>query len=202
MSLPPEYFARAWQDDDDPWRIAGRWYERRKRDLVMAVLPQERFGRALEVGCAAGHLSERLAGRCDDLLACDVDGTAVALARTRLAGSPHGATVILEQRWLPAEYPEGGFDLVVVSEVGYYLGPEDLDLLAARVTASLRPGGVLLACHWRHPAPGYPGDAAQVHGRLGARGLAVVAHHVEPDLLLDVWTTGEASVAREEGWLP
>lgn len=201
MSLPPDYFAAAWAEDDDPWRIADRWYERRKRDLVLAALPRERFGRALEVGCAAGHLTRRLAARCDRLLAVDVDERAVGLARGRLQDGPDADGVSVEQRWLPSQWPDGTFDLVVVSEVGYYLGVEDLDRLAGLAADGLAPGGVLLACHWRHAAPGYPGTAAEVHDRFGRTGLAVVAHHEEPDLLLDVWTSGEPSVARAEGWL-
>ena len=163
VTLPPEYFEQAWAGDDDPWRIADRWYERRKRDLVLAALPRERFGRGLEVGCAAGHLTRRLAGRCDRLLACDGSPRAVALARERVPARPSPC----EQRWLPAEWPEGRFDLVVLSEVGYYLGREDLARLARLCADGLRPGGVLVACHWRHPAPGYPGTAAGVHDRLG-----------------------------------
>jgi len=202
VTLPPEYFAERWQADEDPWRIADRWYERRKRDLVMAALPRERFATALEVGCAAGHLSERLADRVDDLLACDVDPTAVGLAGARLSGRAGGeGAVRVQQRRLPQEWPDGSFELVVVSEVGYYLGPDDLDGLARATLGCLAPGGVLIACHWRHPAEGYPLQAAQVHDRLERDGLAVVAHHQEPDLLLDVWTTGEPSVARAEGWL-
>ncbi|MGJ7439879.1 class I SAM-dependent DNA methyltransferase [Aquipuribacter sp. MA13-6] len=201
MTLPPEYFADRWTQDDDPWRIADRWYERRKRDLVMAALPRERFGRGLELGCAAGHLTERLAARCEQLLACDGDPRAVALAGERLSASPQAGAVTLQQRWVPGQWPDGTFDLIVVSEVGYYLGADDLAELADRAVAGLAPGGVLLACHWRHPAPGYPGTAAGVHECLGGTGLAHLAHHEEPDLLLDVWTSGEASVARAEGWL-
>lgn len=196
MSLPSEYFDEAWRDDADPWRIADRWYERRKRDLLMAALPRERFGRVLELGCAAGHLSERLVQRCEELLACDGAAEAVALARQRL-----GTRAVVEQRWLPQQWPPGRFDLVVVSEMAYYLGVDDLDRLAGLVAGSLTDDGVLVACHWRHPAPGYPGTATGVHDRLGRLGLARVAQHVEPDLLLDVWTAGEPSVARSEGWL-
>jgi hypothetical protein len=39
VSLPAEYFAERWGDSDDPWQIAVRWYERRKRDVLMACLP-------------------------------------------------------------------------------------------------------------------------------------------------------------------
>ncbi len=199
MSLDPAWFAGMWDGDDDPWRIAGRWYERRKRDLVVASLPRERFGRALEVGCAGGHLTERLAPRCSSLLACDVDPRAVALARARAAGL--GPAVTVEQRWLPREWPDGGFDLVVLSEVAYYLDADDLADLVRRAVVSLGDDGVLVSCHWRHEAPGYPGTAQGVRDALAGAGLARVLAHDEPDLLLDVWTAGEPSVARAEGWL-
>ncbi len=198
MTLPPEYFAQQWDGDDDPWRIADRFYERRKRDLVLAALPRERFATALEVGCAAGHLTARLAPCCDALLACDVEPRAVALAAARTDADP-GVTV--EVRRMPQEWPQGRFDLVVVSEVGYYFGGSDLAALADRAAGCLTSDGVLLACHWRHPAPDYPSSAADVHDALGSTGLTRAAQHAEPDLLLDVWTRAEASVARAEGWL-
>lgn len=205
MSLPPEYFARLWADDDDPWRIAERWYERRKRDLVMACLPRERFGSALEVGCAAGHLTERLAARCDEVLAVDVDARAVGLTRERVArGARAGEVtgkVTVQRRQVPEQWPEQAFDLVVVSEVGYYLGALDLGVMVEHAVAGLHHDGVLVACHWRHDTPEYPGDADLVHARLAAAGLARCVRHEEPDLLLDVWTAGESSVARHEGWL-
>jgi len=208
MTLQPQYFAERWAGDDDPWRIAERWYERRKRDLLMAALPRERFPRALEVGCAAGHLTWRLALRCDALLAVDVDPRAVELTRAQVErpagrhlGQQPAGTVVVEQRWLPQDWPAGDLDLVVLSEVGYYLGADDLAELVGLVVESLDDDGVVLACHWRHEAPGYPGDAAGVHAAIAAAGLSQVVHHEEPDLLLDVWTRGEPSVARAEGWL-
>ena len=199
MSLPEAYFRGRWTGDDDPWRIADRFYERRKRDLVLATLPRERFGRAFEAGCAAGHLTERLAGRCDELWACDGAERAVALAAQRVSGLGH---VRVSHRWLPDQWPSGRFDLVVLSEVAYYLDAPDLVRLADLARDSLTDEGVLVLCHWRHPAPGYPSTAEQVHERLAGLGLRPVARHAEVDLLLDVWTRGEASVARAEGWLP
>ena len=169
----------------------------------MAVLPVERVGRALEVGCAAGHLTERLAGRCGSLLACDVDPRAVALTRERLDGraDPGTGSVVVEQRWLPRDWPEGRFDLVVLSEVAYYLDAADLAELVRLTAAALGADGTLVLCHWRHDAPGYPGTAAGVRDAVAGAGLARVVAHEEPDLLLDVWTAGEPSVARREGWL-
>lgn len=200
MSLPAEYFAERWGDSDDPWQIAVRWYERRKRDVLMACLPRERYRSGFEPGCAAGYLTARLAGRCDQLLAADTDPRAVALTRTRVADDH----VRVERHAVPADWPDDRFDLIVVSELGYYLAADDLELLAARIAGSLQPGGTVVACHWRHSAPGHPSTAEQVHLtvplQIPQAGHAV--RHVEPDFLLDVWVSGEPSVARHEGWLP
>jgi SAM-dependent methyltransferase len=198
VTLPPGYFRDLWAQDDDPWHIADRFYERRKRDLVLASLPRARFGTGFELGCAAGHLSAGLAERCARLLCWDVDERAVALTRERVPEAQ------VEQRAAPHDWPTGAHDLVVVSEVGYYLGSADLARLARRAVSGTAAGGVLLACHWRHEAPDYPSTAEEVHGTLadaaGADGLARAVGHVEPDLLLDVWVRGEPSVAAAEGW--
>ena len=42
--------AELYADGADPWR-AGSWYERRKRAVVLASLPRERYRRAFEPGC-------------------------------------------------------------------------------------------------------------------------------------------------------
>ena len=63
------------------------------------------------------------------------------------------------------------FDLVVVSEVGYFLSPRDLEDLVERIRRSLTPDGVVLLCHWRHPIHGWPLDAAAVHETFAASGL-------------------------------
>ena len=97
---------------------------------------------------------------------------------------------------VPQQWPDGTFDLVVLSEVGYYA--RDLDLLARRAWDSLGPDGVLVACHWRHPAPDHPHDADAVHRALHRPGRRIV-EHVEDDFRLDVWTATGRSVAVETG---
>ena len=48
------YFADMYAGDDDPWGFDDRWYERRKYALTVAMLPDPRYRRALEPGCANG----------------------------------------------------------------------------------------------------------------------------------------------------
>jgi SAM-dependent methyltransferase len=198
MSLPPGYFEDMYAGSPDPWGFRTRWYEQRKRALTVAALTRPRYTRAFEPGCSIGTLTAALAERCDAVVAADSSAAAVASARAALSGSGH---VDVRRMRVPVEWPDGAFDLVVVSEIGYYLGPESLARLADRVVAALVEGGTLLACHWRHPVADYPATGDEVHAALGARPeLRRAVRHVEEDFVLEVWTRGPApSVARQEG---
>ena len=195
-SLGKDYFDGLYAKRADPWRLATRWYEKRKRTITVASLPAERYENALEIGCSIGMLTADLAQRCDSLLALDVAEAAVLAARERV---PENVTV--EQRDATSDYPEGTFDLVVLSEVGYYLGESVLARLLGAIAASLSAGGVLLACHWRHPVDGYLQSGDAVHAAIGELGLHRLARHEEADFVLEVWSRDERSVAAVEGLL-
>jgi SAM-dependent methyltransferase len=197
MISSADYFNSLYDACDDPWGFRNRWYERRKRLLTLALLPREHYRCAFEPGCGNGELSAQLAGRCDHLLAADLNETAVRLAAGRVASASH---VRVERRSVPHEWPEGAFDLIVISELAYYLSAPDLERLAERIKASLTPDGTLLACHWRRPFDAAPQSAACVHALLDARcGLTRLVRHEDPDVLLDVWSHDARSVAEQEG---
>ncbi|GAA1764760.1 hypothetical protein GCM10009795_009110 [Nocardioides hankookensis] len=154
------------RQQEDPWGVDSRWYELRKRALTTAALPRPAYGRTLEVGCSTGALAADLADRSRDLLAVDASPAAVSAATARLGTRPG---VAVERRDLPGDWPPGEFDLVVLSEVGYFLSPRDLDHLVARIDAALAPDGDLVLCHWRHPIVGWPLDGPTVHDRVRSR---------------------------------
>ena len=199
-SLGQEFFDDFYGDRPDPWGFESRWYERRKRAITMASLPRESFRSAFEPGCSIGVLTAELASRSDRVLATDISEWPLLAARRRLAGHPG---VRFEQRRIPDEWPDEQFDLVVLSEVGYYCGADDLRRLAERASSSLTSDGVLLACHWRHPVGEYPLRGDEVHRVLkDTPGLAVLAEHAEEDFILHVFTRPAAgSVARATGLL-
>ncbi|MDF2554652.1 MAG: hypothetical protein K0R60_547 [Microbacterium sp.] len=182
---------------DDPWGLDSRWYERRKRALLLATLPRERFARVLELGCASGATTRALAERAASVVA--VDASEVALSRARDRGVPAG--VAYEHRELPDDWPAGPFDLVVLSELAYYWSPERFATALDRVDASGTADAVFVVCHWRHTI----GDAAQagddVHAAVAARPeWRMLSRHVEEDFLLDVFVRPAAvSVGVEEG---
>ncbi len=169
----------------DPWGVDDRFFEARKRALLVAALPRSRFRHAVEVGGSTGALAEALAERCDDLVVLDASGAAVAAARARLGGLPH---VRVEHALVPGQWPaapEGGFDLVVVSEVGYFLSPADLRDLLSRVARDLSPDGVIVLCHWRHEVVGWPLDGPSVHAlALAAAPRPLLARYGDRDVEL------------------
>jgi SAM-dependent methyltransferase len=186
MTLPEEHFNRLYADSADPWGFADRWYEERKRAVTLAALPERRYASAYEPGCSIGVLTAALAPRCDRLLATDVSPGALAAAAKRLAGSPH---VRFERRALPDGWPTGSFDLVVLSEVLYYLSKDDLQTAVRRAVDAIAPGGTLLAVHWRHPVQDYPnsGDAVQrALAEVAEPKLVRTVRHREADLDLSV----------------
>ncbi|MEJ5862955.1 class I SAM-dependent methyltransferase [Pseudomonas farsensis] len=196
MSLDAQYFAELYAGNDDPWAFRTRWYERRKRDLVYASLPRQCYARVFEPACANGELSALLAERCASLVCQDIDATAVALARQRLADVPHAS---VEQAHLPADWPGGQFDLIVLSEIGYYLDPTDWLQVIERAVASLTYDGGLLACHWRHPIAGCPQDGNEVHALLAERlPLYRQLRHEEADFVLEYWACQPSVVDLDE----
>jgi len=197
MSVATPYFDDLFAASDDPWAFRQRWYERRKRALTLAALTRPRYASIFEPGCANGELSFALAPRCDRLLCCDTAQQAVNLAQARLRGFAHAQ---VQQSRLPAQWPSDSFELIVLSELCYYLDPDDLDQLIDRALASLTDDGQLLACHWRPAIEGCPQTAEQVHERLQQRlDMPRLVHHHESDFLLDLWSRDGTSVATHEG---
>ncbi len=197
----PASFDQRYAGNDDPWHIDHRWYERRKRAVLLASLPRERFGLILEPGCGSGTLSAALAGRCDRLVACDISPRAIALAAGRLHGN---ANVSLSCQQIPTQWPLADgmhADCIVVSELGYYLAAPQFAQLAARIASTLADGGILVACHWKGAFDERTMQTPAMHDRLQASlGLASLVRHEEPDFLLDVWSADPRSVATHEGF--
>lgn len=194
----PVDFDAMYAVSDDPWGFADRWYERRKRALTLASLPAERYRSALEIGCSIGLFTDELADRVDSIIATDVADRAIELAGARLAAKPW---VRIEQRRVPAEWPDGSFDLVILSETGFYLSRLELAELADRIGAALDPDGVVLLCHWRPHVAGLEVAGDEVHEILRDRlGFTATARHIEDDFVLEVLQADPgASVAKATG---
>jgi len=164
------YFDALYASDPDPWRFATSDYEAAKYAATVKAVGGRRYRAGLEVGCSIGVLSAQVAPLCAYFLGLDISEKPLAAARARSAGIP--SAHFLRGR-VPADWPEGSFDLVILSEVLYFLSDEDIQETAARVRASLLPGGRVLLVNWLGATETpLPGDAA-AEQFLGALALPV-----------------------------
>ncbi len=159
-SLPTTYFDDVYRASNDPWAFETSPYERNKYAATMAALPQERYINAFEIGCSIGVLSEMLAQRCDRLLSVDASELPLETARKRLVTYPQ---VTVRQMSIPDTFPDEQFDLIVLSEVGYYLSLPDLKKLRQQLIDHLQKEGNLLLVHWTPVVHDYPLTGDQVH---------------------------------------
>ena len=157
-TLRPAYFDALYTADPDPWKFAASPYERDKYEITLEAMPKARYSSALEVGCSIGVLTRSLASRCGTLIAIDAAQAPLLEARRRCADLPG---VRFEHMFVPDQWPDGAFELILLSEVVYYLSRDDVGRLAARVSNSLAKGGSVILVHWTGPT-NYPlsGDEA------------------------------------------
>jgi SAM-dependent methyltransferase len=180
----------------DPWGFDERWYEQRKYALTLAALPRRRYRRVFEPGCSIGALTERLAERADHVLACDLVPTAVERARRRLADLP-GVTV---HEWdARAPWPGTDFDLVVVSELLYYLTVAQARAFCDLLLQHLAEDGHVVGVHWRRPADPHVLTGDEADRVLRDTGLPVLATWGDEDFVLTVLGRDARSVAAVEG---
>lgn len=156
--VSPDHFDRLYAGDPDPWKFASSDYERDKYAATLAALPRARFAHAFEVGCSIGVLTKQLAARCDAVMAVDVADAALRSAAERCAELPH---VRFARMVVPGDWAPGRFDLILFSEVLYYLSAAGRQAAARLSVENLLPGGAILLVNWHGPTDGgLTGDAA------------------------------------------
>lgn len=186
-----DHFEQLYSQDSDPFKLGDSWYERRKMDLVMASLAGERYRRTWDTACGTGHLAERLVARSEQLLATDASAAACRLAAARLS---EFSSAQVAEHLLPATPPSGGtFDLIVLSEILYYLDTEEradlvqvLDAVAERSCAA-----EVVLVSWRH----HPDDAdvsgadsaLECDAALTSLGWSALVVHDDRDFVLRSW---------------
>jgi SAM-dependent methyltransferase len=120
------------------------------RPAILHLVGDIHGKRVLELGCAAGLLTEQLADRGADVLAVDREPRLVAHAIERLAGRAHIEVADLEEPF--EEVATNSIDVVVASLVLHYI--EDWGPLLAELYRVLVRGGVLVfSVH--HPITGW-----------------------------------------------
>ncbi len=184
-TLGRDHFEALYAARSDPWRLATSDYERAKYAATLAALPRARYERGMEIGCALGILTTELGRRCDDLLAVEPVASALQQARARNAGQPR---IRFDGLFVPAQWPDEHFDLIVLSEVIDYLGAGDIVLLADRVGETLDPGGDLIMVHWvgKKGATSAGDEASDRFIAVAADRLAVLRQDRNRDYRLDL----------------
>jgi SAM-dependent methyltransferase len=140
------FFNELWSESD-PWDLDTSDFEQRRYARQLALLGGRRYRRALEIGCAGGSFTRRLAALCDEMLAIDVSEHAIE--RARAAGGVRSGVEFRAGNVMELDLErEGTFDLVVLAETAYYLGwlypMFDIGWLAHSFREATRRGGRLL----------------------------------------------------------
>ncbi len=183
-TLTPDYFDKVYAANADPWGFESSDYERGKYADTLASLPRSEYKNVFEIGCSLGILTSQLALRCHRLLA--VDGSEAPLVRARELCRDL-KNVEIQQMQVPDQFPNGLFDLILVSEVGYYWSPDDFAKAQAAILEHLEPSGQLMLVHWTPPVHDYPLTGDEVHEAfLRLPGLARLSGHREETYRLDV----------------
>lgn len=184
-------FERLYAGDPDPWQVATSWYERRKIAVSAASLRRERYALAWDAACGTGDLAVALAARCERVVATDLSSTACDIARARLIDCPNAEVTTSA---LPAR-PEAltaAPDLVVLSEVLYYLDEPARRATYALVDEVSAPDADVLAVHWApHPEDAYlsgAGVQAELDHELRRAGWGRLVSHVDAEFVLGLWS--------------
>jgi predicted TPR repeat methyltransferase len=160
---PAARFEGLYERSADPWCYETSEYEREKYASTLAALPGGRCASALELGCSIGVFTEQLASRCEHVLAIDFSERALRLARRRLETL---ANVELRCASFPEQAPQGPWQLILCSEILYYLQAPALDRAIAWLTEQLHDGSCVLAVSWRGRGADEPFLGDEVHDRL------------------------------------
>lgn len=159
-TLTPAYFDQVYRANADPWDFETSDYEREKYESTIESLPESFYQNGFEIGCSIGVLTEKLAARCQKLLAVDVSDAALQQAQKRCAALPQ---VQFKKMQIPFEFPTATFDLILVSEVGYYLAASDWQTAVDKIVTQLAANGNVVLVHWTPFVDDYPQTGDQIH---------------------------------------
>ncbi len=170
-----EYFEALYAANPDPWNFVTSAYEHDKYSATMDVLEGRCFRSGFEIGCSIGVLTESLGLCCDLLLAVDIVQSALDAAAARCIALGH---VAFQNMRVPEEWPhEKNFDLIVISEVLYFLDERDIQKVAACCSANVSQGGLVLLVNFTGKIEEPCGGNEAAQRFLGcAEGFTLVRH--------------------------
>ena len=177
------FFEAKYQKNADPWDFSSKPYELQRYNALISAIAHRRYACAFEPGCSIGVLTERLAAYCDEVYAIDFSPSAAAQARARCAHLTHVKVCCAS---LQEVTPAKDFDLLVLSEIGYYFTSQGWHRTSAALIDSLPKGATVLAAHWLGQSPDHCISGDEVHEILLAhRKLRVEHMERNPNMRLD-----------------
>jgi SAM-dependent methyltransferase len=150
------HFERLYARGPDAWGCDKESMHHERIRFIVDSIPARPIARALELGCAEGQMTELLAARAQSVVAIDFVEEAVHRARARCSGLAHVEFSVGDLR---AGLPSGPFDLVLGSDVFYYLSPSELRAALRAIAGLVGERGALVAAEF---SPG----AARLPSRL------------------------------------
>jgi 2-polyprenyl-3-methyl-5-hydroxy-6-metoxy-1,4-benzoquinol methylase len=146
MAAPIAHFDNLYRANPDPWDYQSSPYEAQKYTSTLAALTRPHYGTIIEPGCSIGVLSARLAKRCDRFFALDFSTRAVDQAKKRLRPFAHATATVAQ---LPQDWPLGQYDLIILSELIYYLTTPEIEQLAQYVARDAVAGAECVMVHFQ-----------------------------------------------------
>jgi SAM-dependent methyltransferase len=178
-------FERLYRQSPDPWSFATSAYEQGRYRATLRALKRQVYGRAFEPGCSVGALTAQLARRCRAVIATDIAPSAVQRAQERCRAFEQ---VEIFQADLADGPAPGPFDLIVLSEIGYYFSKDRLRAIGRALAAQLALGGELIAVHWLGRSPDHVLHGDTVHEVLRSHlPLQWIKGWREPEFRIDTW---------------
>jgi len=107
-------------------------------EVILRSIPSP-CHRALDVGCGHGLLARKLAERCDEVVAIDIDRASLSIARS--AGANQAHIDHIEADVMTHPFSEGSFDCITTVATLHHLPLADALI---RLCGLLKPGGVLV----------------------------------------------------------
>lgn len=142
--IGPDGFEAMFRANVDPWNYACSPFEAFKRRALLHACGAQKRGRVLELACANGETTRALGPKALRLLGIDGSPTAILEARRRTEDVDR---ISVRVALLPDAMPRGPFDLILVSELLYYLDGRALNAVLAGLVAATALGGRIVLLH-------------------------------------------------------
>ena len=177
---------------EDPWGYDKPYEVRKYEETLELLVGLSADDIVTEMACAEGHFTARLAPLVNKIRAYDVSPIALERLEGRLeqAGINNVEMGVFD---LLADTLTKTSDVVVCSEVLYYMPPEKLDDVVSRLVAGIRPGGAFVHAHafeasQRGSKPGFgwrqPFGVQRISEALGSNPELQRTRVIETDLYM------------------